>query len=106
MADMYARAHFLVNLSWTEGVPQVLIEGMAAGLPVIATDVGGVREALGEGVALIPAGNLDAAAQTVERLAADAQARASLVSAALEVARRHTLEAQLERLATFLRRHA
>lgn len=44
----YAAADLLVLPSRTEAYGMVLTEAIAHGLPVVATDVGGVREALGE----------------------------------------------------------
>ena len=46
LAARYAGADALVHVSWTEGVPQVLLEAFAAGLPVVATAVGGVPAAV------------------------------------------------------------
>jgi len=34
--------------SWSEGYPNVVVEGAACGRPVVATDVGGTREILDE----------------------------------------------------------
>jgi glycosyltransferase involved in cell wall biosynthesis len=42
-------ADFLVHPSHTEGMPQAVLEGMHCGLPVVATRVGGVPEAVAEG---------------------------------------------------------
>ena len=39
----------LVLPSFSEGFPNVILEGMSLGMPIIATDVGGVREILKEG---------------------------------------------------------
>jgi glycosyltransferase involved in cell wall biosynthesis len=53
--------------SQREGLPNAVLEYMAAGLPVVATDIPGVREALGEGAAayLAPPGDADALAERV-----------------------------------------
>lgn len=45
-----ARADLLVLPSWREGVPRSVIEAMAAGLPVVATDIRGCRELVTPGV--------------------------------------------------------
>jgi len=59
--------------SETEGFSNVLLEAMATGLPVIATDVGGNREAVAEGIngTLIPAHAPDLIARAALHLAAN-----------------------------------
>jgi glycosyltransferase involved in cell wall biosynthesis len=44
----------LVCPSWSEGMPTVIMEAMASGLAVIATDVGAVRQQVGENGWLLP----------------------------------------------------
>ncbi|MCB1041421.1 MAG: glycosyltransferase [Acidobacteria bacterium] len=44
MADIYADIDLNVLVSRNEGTPVTLIEGLAAGVPLITTDVGGVRD--------------------------------------------------------------
>lgn len=99
---LYGAADAFLHVSWTEGVPQVLFEAFAAGLPVIATDVGGVAEAVGDSALLIPAGDAGAAVTALERVADDAALRLALVRRGLERVREHTLEAETRRLAAFL----
>jgi glycosyltransferase involved in cell wall biosynthesis len=54
----YATADLVVLASRAETYGMVVIEGLARGLPVIATDIGGVSEALGHGAAGIQPGLL------------------------------------------------
>ena len=62
-------SRFTVLPSLTEGMPNAVLESMAAGRAVIATDVGGVREALeGGGGVIVPAGDPDAIAEQIGRL--------------------------------------
>jgi glycosyltransferase involved in cell wall biosynthesis len=49
----FAAAEVLVHASTMEGVPQVVIQALAAGLPVVATDAVGAREVQHESLALV-----------------------------------------------------
>jgi glycosyltransferase involved in cell wall biosynthesis/2-polyprenyl-3-methyl-5-hydroxy-6-metoxy-1,4-benzoquinol methylase len=104
--ELYRNSHAFLHVSLTEGLPQVLFEAQAAGVPIVATAVGGVPEALAGGAAglLVEPGDAAAAVDSLERLRADAELRRRLVTAAHEIARRETLEAQLDRVADFFRR--
>jgi glycosyltransferase involved in cell wall biosynthesis len=102
LVELYRDSHALLHVSWTEGFPQVLIEAFAYGLPVVATAVGGVARGVGDGALLIPPGDPQAAADALQRVAADPDLRERLITAGLERARGLTLEAQTERLASFL----
>lgn len=98
----YRDAHAFLHVSFTEGVPQVLFEAQAGGLPVVATDVGGVRSAVEGSAALVPVNDAAAAATELERLRNDEEHRHALARAGLANARRETLDAQLDRVAEFL----
>jgi phenylacetate-CoA ligase len=100
--DAYRSSHALLHVSWTEGFPQVLIEAFAAGLPVVATDVGGVAAVAGDAASLIPPGDAEAAGAAVAEVGADAALRERLVRRALARAREHTAGAAVRRLACFL----
>ncbi len=55
VARWICAADALTLPSWSEGYPNVVVEALACGTPVVATDVGGTREILGEsGGLLIP----------------------------------------------------
>lgn len=66
-----------VLLSRWEGLPRALSQAMAAGLPVVATDVGGARELVRDGVTgfLVPPGEYRTAAEMVGRLLGDVELR-------------------------------
>jgi len=101
--DLYRQSHLLLHVSFTEGVPQVLLEAFAARLPVVATDVGGVAELAAECSLLVPPDDAPAAAAALNRLARDAALRVRLVERAVGVVRAHTIDAECARLAAFLR---
>ena len=65
--------------SQAEGISNTILEAMASGLPVVATDVGGNAElvAAGETGALVPAQDPQAMAQALLRYTADAALRQS-----------------------------
>lgn len=70
-ADCYALP------STTEGLPLSLLEAMAAGLPVVASAVGGIPEAMADppcGI-LFPSGNVELVVDALRRLAKDASFR-------------------------------
>jgi glycosyltransferase involved in cell wall biosynthesis len=66
-----ARALLLPSL-WYEAQPRVILEAYAAGVPVLASDLGALPEAVGDDSGLlVPAGDVDAWSDTVERLLDD-----------------------------------
>ncbi len=78
-----AGADVLVLASRSEGAPLSILEGMAAGLPVVASDVGGVAELVADGETglLVPPGDPTALAAALQRLVADAPLRRRLGAA-------------------------
>lgn len=46
--SLYAVADIFLHPTYNEGFPRVVIEAMAAGLPIVSTDAGGTRELMGE----------------------------------------------------------
>jgi glycosyltransferase involved in cell wall biosynthesis len=103
LVELYRQSHALLHTSWTEGLPQVLVEGFAAGVPVVATDVGGIREAVGDAARLVPPGDAPAAARELEAIAADADLRRRLVVAGHAYVEPRTADAEVSRVAGFLR---
>ena len=69
---IYAALDVFALSSDSEGLPLVVIEAMASGLPVVSTAVGGIRAVVVEGVtgALVPAGDVNALSARLAQLAA------------------------------------
>ncbi len=64
--EMFARAKTVVVPSLAESFPYIVLEAVASGKPVIATDVGGISEIFGPHTdALLPAGNEHRLAQAI-----------------------------------------
>jgi glycosyltransferase involved in cell wall biosynthesis len=100
--DVYRSCDVLLHCAWTEGVPQVLFEAFAQRLPVVATAVGGVAEAVRGAALLVPPGNARSCAEALEAIAADEELRTRLIAAGSELAREHSLEAETRRVSAFL----
>jgi glycosyltransferase involved in cell wall biosynthesis len=63
-----------------EGLSLAMLEAMAAGLPMVATDVGGARDVLGDSVRgmLVPAADAGALARAIRGLLLDAEKRGAM----------------------------
>jgi glycosyltransferase involved in cell wall biosynthesis len=81
---LYGALDLLVQASETEGLPNVVLEGAAAGTAIVATDAGGTREIVEDGVTglLVPVGDDAALGSAIRRLLDDAQLRQRLGQAA------------------------
>ena len=95
----------LVIPSLREGLPLTLLEAMAAGTPVVATDAGGMAEVLAKGGGLVvPPGDVDALVEACLRLLASPELRARMGAAGRAiVARQYSLTRMVERLMTLYR---
>jgi glycosyltransferase involved in cell wall biosynthesis len=102
LLDLYRSSHAFLHVSFSEGLPQVLFEAFAAALPVVATAVGGVPDAVGDAGLLIPPADAHAATIALERIAGDAALRDRLVAAGIERVSAHTLEHESGRVAAFV----
>lgn len=80
----YAAADVLANPSHSEGSPYVLLESIAANLPIVATAVGGVPEMVenDQAALLVPAGDPPAMADAIARVLGDEQLAQRLAASA------------------------
>lgn len=96
VASAYQGGDVVVLTSITEGFPYAVIEAMMSGRPIIATDVGGTGEALGDAGLLVDPGNWQQLAENILKLSNDPRSRQELASEARERALTYfTLDHQL-----------
>jgi glycosyltransferase involved in cell wall biosynthesis len=105
LLDLYRNSHAFVHVSLSEGVPKVLLEALACGTPIVATDVGGVSALLDGGQAglIVPPSDGPALVDAIEAIVRDEGLRDRLVDRGLSVVRDRTLEAEAERVVRFFR---
>lgn len=104
----YTAADVFALPSFAEGVPVVLMEAMATGLPVVSTRIAGIAELVDHGVGglLVAPGRAEPVAEALERLAADPLLRARLGRAGRErVVARYDIADAVERLAELFAAH-
>lgn len=97
IADCLRAADIFVISSDSEGLPLVLLEAMAAGLPVVSTEVGGIPTALGGTGLLVPPRAVGQLAGALASLAQDPGRRGAMSQAARERSALYSIEAVGER---------
>jgi glycosyltransferase involved in cell wall biosynthesis len=87
-----------VSSSLWEGLPTVLLEAMAAGVPVVATDVSGSEELVKDDHTglLVPPANADSLSDAVWRLLHDPELAKRLVVAGQQWSRQFTIDSSVE----------
>jgi glycosyltransferase involved in cell wall biosynthesis len=101
-ADIFALTPFVTDDGDRDGVPNVLVEAMACGLPVVSTAVSGIPELVrhGENGLLCDARDVEGIAAALARLIDDREARLSMGAAARRTVVEHfDLRAAARRLA-------
>ncbi len=90
VADLLAAADVFVLPSRSEGLPLALLEAMFAGLPIVASNVGGIPEVVedGEEALLVPVEDAGALAGALERLLTDVELARDLSDRARRRARK------------------
>ena len=81
--DLLAAADVVVSTSAWEGQPLNLQEALAAGAPIVATDVGGTREVTGDAARLVPFADPDALATQIAQVRGDEQVRTGMRASSL-----------------------
>jgi glycosyltransferase involved in cell wall biosynthesis len=83
-SGVFSQSQVFVLSSRSEAFPRSILEALRAGLPVVASDVGGVSEAIANGVTglLVPAGNPPDLASALRRLLESRTLRQTMGAAA------------------------
>ena len=101
LVEAYKEADVLVLPSWAEGLPNAMIEAMAAGLAVVITRVGNVPDVVRdrEDALLVPPKDVDALAAALAEVVDDAALRTRLAHAGHDLAgREFAVESAVERI--------
>jgi glycosyltransferase involved in cell wall biosynthesis len=97
----FLQADVFVLPSYSEGMPQSLLEAMAYGLPVVVSNVGGIPEVVRDGQEglMIKPGDVDGLCQGLKKLIESVECRQRMGAAARHrMAAHHTVESYLRRL--------
>jgi glycosyltransferase involved in cell wall biosynthesis len=86
MADLFVLGCEVASNGDRDGIPNVLLESMAMGVPVVATDISGIPELVESGKTglLVPPGQPDKLAEAMLRMLTDPELRARVIPAAFE----------------------
>jgi phenylacetate-CoA ligase len=101
MPALYAEADLFVNASVVDNQPVSIIEALSAGLPVVSTPTGDIRDMLGDGDAgvLVPADDPAAMADALVALWRDPDRAVHLAGRARQSAAKYTWPAVRDRWA-------
>lgn len=100
--SMLDRSAIFVSGSRSEGLSRAIVEAMARGLPVVATDAGGVSELIG-GAYVKPQDDLDGFVSAVQCLCEEPRRYSEASMRNLDTARKIAADADPARLVAFLR---
>jgi glycosyltransferase involved in cell wall biosynthesis len=91
----------LINPSFSEGLPNIVLEAMALKVPVVATSVGGVPELIvdGESGLLVPAGNWKSMAEAIVKVSQNADLQRRIAEKGYDtISKSFTFNGQLQAL--------
>lgn len=95
---LYGRADVYVTPAYTETFAHPLVEAMASGLPVIASDLAVHQEICGEAAAYFPRFSPEALAETVARVAQSTETSRGMAAAGLQRSRKFSWKTHVEKI--------
>ena len=104
LSEVYVQSDIFILPSLSEGIPKVLLEAMAKGLPVVATNVGGIPDIISgeENGILVPSGDSQAITDAVRLLISDKSLRERIIANGYKFAQAHTAEKQAKKIAEII----
>ncbi len=97
VAPVMAALDVFAMTSNSEGIPTVILEAMAMGLPIVATDVGSIHEVIKQNGMLVPAPVPEAVASCLRELLKQRQLRERMARKSLQISKRFGLRAAINR---------
>lgn len=100
LKKIYRNKDIFILPSLAEGIPKVIYEAMAFGIPIISTDVGGISDIIknNENGILIKPRSIDAIVSTIKLISENIELRNKLIENALSDAMAYTIETAKERI--------
>ncbi len=100
LLPIYRESDIFVLPTYMEGVPRVILEAQASGLPVVTTKVGGIPGAVENGVDAIIThpGNANELADAIQRVILDMDLRVNLIKNGMKKTQKNTIEAETIRM--------
>jgi len=104
LLNIYRNADIFVLPSLAEGIPKVLYEAMATGVPIICSKVGGIPDVIthSKNGLLISPGSSTELYSAIQELAGSPNLRATLIQAGFETVREHTSEKARDQIVRIL----
>ena len=103
----YRKCDLFVLPTYMEGVPRVILEAQAAGLPVISTSVGGIPQAVNNGKdgLLVTPGRSDEIVFAIEKVIQNPELRQQLIRNGIDSARKATIDVQTSQMFDVIQEH-
>jgi glycosyltransferase involved in cell wall biosynthesis len=98
MPGIYSLAQFAIYPSLFEGLGLPILEGFQCGTPMMVSDQSSIPEVAGDAALMVDAYDIEAIAEGLIKMAADADLRQRLITAGFEQARRFTWEKSVKAL--------
>ncbi|OCC14660.1 Glycosyltransferase [Dissulfuribacter thermophilus] len=104
LKQLFIASDLCVLPSMSEGIPKVLLEAMAYGVPILTTNVGGIPDIIENEVngLMVPANSVNELKNGITRILSDHKLRHSLIEGGYRFIQKHTREKQAKAIVNYL----